>query len=76
MKLNKYAKIILIFGSILTVLALTASASFAVMAGKVGNYYVFMRYSQDFLILMRQYTALTAVGVAIIQIIYKPKKTE
>lgn len=70
MKLNKYTKAILIMGSILTVLAMTLCAVTAISAGKAGNYYLLMSYSEDFAVLSRQYIGLTFLGCIIIQIIY------
>ncbi len=75
MKINKYTKIILIFGSILIVLAMVACAVTAIMAGRIGNYYIFMSYSEDFATLSRQYIGLTALGAVVTQIIY-PKKDD
>ncbi len=69
MKIDKYTKIIIYFGSALTVIAITLSAIMSILAGKTGNYYVLMRYSQDFIILSRQYMGLTALGSIITEII-------
>lgn len=76
MKINKYTKIILIFGSILTVAAMTMCAVTAISAGKAGNYYLLMSYSEDFAILSRQYIGLTALGALITHVIYREKKEE
>ena len=76
MKINKYTKIILIFGSILTVAAMTLCAVTAISAGKAGNYYLLMRYSEDFSLLSRQYIGLTALGATITQVIYHERKEE
>lgn len=69
MKLSKYSKIILIFGSILTVLAIVSSCVCAILAGRYGDYYVLTNFSKDFLILTRQYAVLTSLGVLIVQMI-------
>ena len=69
MKLNKYTKIILYFGCALIVAAITASGVMNILAGKAGNYYLLMRYSEDFITLARQYTGLTALGAIVTEII-------
>ncbi len=76
MKINKYTKIILIMGSILTVSAMTLCAVTAIAAGKAGNYYVFMSYSQDFAVLSRQYIGLTALGAFVTHVIYRHLEKE
>ncbi len=76
MKINKYTKIILIFGSILTVAAMTLCAVTAISAGKIGNYYLLMSYSEDFATLSRQYIGLTALGAIITHVIYPEIKEE
>lgn len=76
MKINKYTKIILIFGSILIVSAMVACALTGILAGKSGNYYIFMSYSRDFAVLSRQYIGLTALGAVITQVIYHPQEEE
>lgn len=74
MKINKYTKIILILGSILSVAAMVLCAVTAIMAGREGNYYILMSYSEDFAILSRQYIGLTALGAIITQVIYRPQE--
>lgn len=76
MKFNKYTKIIIIMGSILTLLAMVACALTDIFAGKAGNYYLLMSYSRDFAILARQYTGLTILGGIITQVIYKEPDEE
>lgn len=76
MGINKYTKIILIFGSILTVIAMTLCAVTAISAGKAGDYYLFMSYSEDFAILSRQYIGLTVLGAVITHVIYPLRKEE
>lgn len=74
MKIDKYTKIIIYFGLALIVCAITASATLNIIAGKAGNYYVLMRYSEDFMILSRQYMGLTALGAFITEIICRSVK--
>lgn len=76
MKINKYTKIILIFGGILTVLAMITCALTGIMAGREGNYYILMSYSRDFAVLSRQYIGLTVLGAIVTQIIYRPQEEE
>lgn len=76
MKLNKYTKIIIILGSVLTVIAMVCCALTDICAGKAGNYYELISYSRDFAILSRQYTGLTILGCIITQIIYKEPEEE
>ena len=79
MKINKYTKLIIFTGLALIVCAMTACAVTAILAGKTGNYYRLMSYSQDFAILSRQYIGITVLGSVITQIIYphqKDNKTE
>lgn len=70
MKINKYTKILLIIGSIMTVAAMVACAVTAITAGKAGNYYLLMSYSKDFAVLSRQYIGITVLGAIITEIIY------
>ncbi len=70
MKINKYTKFIIFFGSILCVAAMTACAVTAITAGRTGNYYLLMGYSKDFALLSRQYIGITALGALITHIIY------
>ncbi len=70
MKLNKYTKTILIMGSILTICAMTLCAVTSISAGKAGDYYLLMSYSEDFAVLSRQYIGLSFLGCIIMQIIY------
>ena len=76
MKINKYTKIILITGSILTVAAMTLCAVCNIIAGKAGDYYLLMSYSQDFAVLSRQYIGLTALGAVITHVIYHETEEE
>ncbi|MBE6755396.1 MAG: hypothetical protein IJF20_02830 [Clostridia bacterium] len=76
MKINKYTKIILIMGSILTVAAMTLCAVCDIVAGKAGNYYLLMSYSQDFAVLSRQYIGLTALGAIVTHVIYREPEEE
>ena len=69
MKLNKYAKSVFIIGSILTVCAMTLCAVTFISAGKAGDYYLLMNYSEDFALLSRQCIGLSFLGGIILQII-------
>lgn len=74
MKINKYTKLLLIIGSIMTIAAMVACAVTAIAAGKLGNYYLLMSYSRDFAVLSRQYIGITVLGAIITLVIYPPKK--
>ncbi len=73
-KISKYTKLILLIGFGLISAAITASAVCSIVAGKAGNYYVLMSYSEDFATLTRQYTGLTAIGAVITEIISHSEK--
>lgn len=72
MRINKYTKILLIIGSIMTIAAMVACAVTAIIAGKAGNYYLLMGYSRDFAVLSRQYIGITVLGAIITHVIYPP----
>lgn len=76
MKINKYTKFILIFGSILALSAMVACALTGITAGKIGDYYTLTSFSRDFAVLSRQYIGLTALGAIITHVIYHPQEEE
>ncbi|MBQ6624659.1 MAG: hypothetical protein IIX39_02450 [Clostridia bacterium] len=70
-KINKYSKIILLSGSIITSMLIIASLFCHIFAGRLGDYYILHPLSLDLITSARQCVGVTIFGTIMFEIVNK-----
>lgn len=72
--MNLFSKILLIFGLIITSFFYIAAAFTFLTAGKIGDYYVLMRWCRDLTECGKEMLSVTLVPALLIDILHKAEK--
>lgn len=72
--MNLFSKILLVFGIISGFIFYIAAAVTFITAGKIGDYYMMMRWCRDFLECGKEMLSVTLVPSLLIDILHKAEK--
>lgn len=70
-KINKFTKIVLYTGSIMTAILILASLFCHIFAGRLGDYYILYPLSLDLITSARQCVGVTVFGTIMFEIVNK-----